>query len=59
MLAACVGFHALVLRRERVLAALETAHDVAENLPVDDLQLDLDAELATVAIEEFAAGHHG
>ena len=59
MLAACVGFHALVVRRERVLAALETAHDVAENLPVDDLQLDLDGELATVAIEEFAAGRHG
>ena len=54
LLAACVGYHALVVRRERIEAALATAHVVAANLPVDELQLELDAELASIAIEEFA-----
>jgi O-antigen ligase len=58
MLAACVGFHALVMRRERIVAALETAREVAENLPVEELRLGLDGELATIAIEEYAAGRH-
>jgi hypothetical protein len=55
LLAACVGFHALVIRRERIRDALATAQQVAENLPVDDMVLELDAELADIAIEEFAS----
>jgi O-antigen ligase len=55
MLACCVAYHAIVVRRERIQAALATAHEVAANLPVDELQLELDAELASIAIEEFAS----
>lgn len=55
LLASCVAYHAMVVRQERLAAALATARDVAENLPVDELQLELDGELATAALEQLAS----
>jgi O-antigen ligase len=53
LLATCVAFHAYVRRQLRLVAALETAHEIVENLPVDEVDADLTEALAVAALEEL------
>lgn len=55
LLASCVAYHAIVARHVRMEAALVRAQAVAENLPVDELELVLDQEYANAAIERYAS----
>lgn len=55
LLAACVAFHAYVQRQLRLVAALETAHEIVENLPVDEIDADISEALAVAALDELHA----
>lgn len=53
LLATCVAFHAYVHRQLRLAAALETAKEIVENLPVDEADVDLTEALAVAALDEL------
>lgn len=53
MLATCVAFHAYVHRQLRLAAALETAQEIVDNLPVDEVDADLSEALAVAALSEL------
>lgn len=53
MLATCVAYHAYVQRQLRLAAAIETAQEIVENLPVDQADVDLTEALAVAALGEL------
>jgi O-antigen ligase len=53
LLASCVAFHAYVAHQLRLLAAIETAHEIVANLPVDEIDADLSEVLAVAALDEL------
>lgn len=54
LLAICVAFHAYVQRELRVAAALRTAREIVDNVPVDDLDADVTGgALAVAALDEL------
>lgn len=53
MLAACVAFYAYVDRQLRLAAAIETAHQIVENLPIDEIDADVSEALAVAALDEL------
>ncbi len=53
LLASCVAYHAYVVRQLRLAAALETAQEIVENLPVDEVDADLSEALAVAALDEL------
>ena len=55
LLATCVAFHAYVHRQLRLAAALETAQEIVENFPVDDVDAGLTEALAVAALDELDA----
>jgi O-antigen ligase len=55
LLATCVAFHAYVRRQLQLVAALETAHEIVENLPIDEVDADISEALAVAALEELHA----
>ncbi len=52
-LAACVSFFAYATRQERMARAIETAHEIVENLPIDEVDVDLSEALAIEALDEL------
>jgi O-antigen ligase len=54
-LAACVAFHAYAVRQQRMAAAIETAHQIVENMPIDEVDADLSEALAVAALDELDA----
>jgi len=55
LLATCVAFQAYAVRQVRLAAAIETAHEIVENLPVDEVDADLSEALAVAALDELDA----
>jgi O-antigen ligase len=55
LLASCVAFHAYVARQLLLVAALETAHEIVANLPVDEIDADLSEVLAVAALDQLDA----
>ena len=58
LLAACLCFHAYVERQLRLSRALTAAHDVVDNVPLDEssitaLDVELSKALEAIALEEF------
>lgn len=51
LLSVCVAYHAIVVRRATLAAALETARLVADNMPIEELVIELDGALAAEALE--------
>jgi O-antigen ligase len=53
LFATCVAFAAHVRRQLQLARALEAARDVVENLPIEELGVQLDGELASAALQEL------
>jgi putative inorganic carbon (hco3(-)) transporter len=53
LLAACVAYFAYVVRQLRMAAAIETAQQIVENLPIDEADLDVSEALAVAAMDEL------
>jgi O-antigen ligase len=53
LLACCVSYHAYVERQLRLVAAVEEAQLIVENLPIDAVDADLSEALAVAALQEL------
>ncbi len=53
LLAACVSFFAYARTQLRMAAAIETAQQIVENLPIDEVDADVSEALAVAALDEL------
>ena len=53
LLAACVSYYAYASTQLRMVAAIETAQQIVENLPIDEVDADVSEVLAVAALDEL------